>query len=50
MRRGANMPIQWTNPAEGAGSFNGKGRIRTADTRIFSAVLYQLSYLAGRPT
>lgn len=26
---------------------NGKGRDRTADTRIFSAVLYQLSYLAG---
>lgn len=26
---------------------NGQGRSRTADTRIFSAVLYQLSYLAA---
>jgi hypothetical protein len=25
----------------------GQGRNRTSDTRIFSAVLYQLSYLAG---
>ena len=26
--------------------FNGQGRDRTADTRIFSPVLYQLSYLS----
>src|SRR6186997_1281314 len=26
---------------------NGQGRDRTADTRIFSPVLYQLSYLSG---
>jgi hypothetical protein len=29
------------------GSSHGWGRIRTADTRVFSAVLYQLSYPAG---
>ncbi len=28
---------------------DGQGRNRTADTRIFSPLLYQLSYLAGRP-
>jgi hypothetical protein len=28
-------------------SENGEGRNRTADTTIFSRVLYQLSYLAG---
>ena len=27
--------------------FDGQGRSRTADTAIFSRVLYQLSYLAG---
>ena len=27
---------------------NGQGRNRTADTRIFSPLLYQLSYLAQR--
>ena len=26
---------------------NGQGQNRTADTRIFSPLLYQLSYLAG---
>ena len=26
----------------------GQGRDRTADTRIFSPLLYQLSYLAGK--
>ena len=31
--------------------FNGQGQNRTADTRIFSPLLYQLSYLAeGRET
>ena len=30
-------------------SRNGQGRNRTADTRIFSPLLYQLSYLAGMP-
>ena len=29
-----------------AGLGNGQGRNRTADTRIFSPLLYQLSYLA----
>jgi hypothetical protein len=29
-----------------AGVANGQGRNRTADTRIFSPLLYQLSYLA----
>jgi hypothetical protein len=28
-------------------SVDGQGRSRTADTAIFSRVLYQLSYLAG---
>ncbi len=32
-----------------AASENGQGRIRTADTRIFSPLLYQLSYLPVRP-
>ena len=27
--------------------FDGQGRNRTADTRIFSPLLYQLSYLAS---
>jgi hypothetical protein len=27
---------------------NGEGQNRTGDTTIFSRVLYQLSYLAGR--
>jgi hypothetical protein len=30
--------------------FNGQGRNRTADTRIFSPLLYQLSYLACSAT
>src|SRR2546425_12966177 len=30
-----------------AAAANGQGRNRTADTRIFSPLLYQLSYLAG---
>ena len=30
-------------------NLNGQGRNRTADTLIFSQVLYQLSYLAGYP-
>jgi hypothetical protein len=29
-------------------AMDGEGRNRTADTTIFSRVLYQLSYLAGR--
>ncbi len=29
---------------------DGQGRNRTADTRIFSPLLYQLSYLAGTCT
>ena len=32
----------------GSGSECGQARIRTADTCIFSAVLYQLSYLAAK--
>jgi hypothetical protein len=31
------------------GNTSGQGQNRTADTRIFSPLLYQLSYLAGRP-
>jgi hypothetical protein len=31
-----------------ADSVNGQGRNRTADTQIFSLLLYQLSYLAER--
>ncbi len=30
------------------GPHSGQGRNRTADTRIFSPLLYQLSYLASR--
>lgn len=33
--------------AQAAESNGGQGRNRTSDTRIFSAVLYQLSYLAS---
>jgi hypothetical protein len=40
-RRGSN----WLNPK---GSGYGQGQNRTADTRIFSPLLYRLSYLAGR--
>jgi hypothetical protein len=32
----------------GGNEDGGQGRNRTADTGIFSAVLYQLSYLAGK--
>ena len=32
----------------GASKNGGKGRDRTDDTRIFSPLLYQLSYLANR--
>ena len=32
------------------GFSGGQGRNRTTDTRIFSPLLYQLSYLAGRRT
>ena len=35
----------WLNPK---GSGYGQGQNRTADTRIFSPLLYRLSYLAGR--
>jgi hypothetical protein len=31
-----------------ASRLDGEGQNRTADTTIFSRVLYQLSYLAGR--
>ena len=34
-------------PATRAGIQSGQRQNRTADTGIFSAVLYQLSYLAG---
>ena len=30
-----------------AGQSNGRGRNRTGDTRIFSPLLYQLSYLSN---
>jgi hypothetical protein len=33
-------------PSQPSESRGGQGRNRTSDTRIFSAVLYQLSYLA----
>ena len=32
---------------QGAFGFGGQGRNRTADTRIFNPLLYQLSYLAA---
>jgi hypothetical protein len=32
-----------------ASSVSGQGQNRTADTQIFSLLLYQLSYLAERP-
>src|SRR6185312_14022573 len=39
----------WLNrPPDGRA--NGEGQDRTGDTTIFSRVLYQLSYLAGRRT
>ncbi len=38
--------LQSNDPRPGVGRANGQGRSRTADTVIFSHVLYQLSYLA----
>ena len=41
-------PIEpWITRFDGGFSY-GQGRNRTADTRIFSPLLYQLSYLASR--
>lgn len=39
---------KWKRPTENswALNFGGQGRNRTVDTRIFSPLLYQLSYLA----
>ena len=43
-RNGADAPGGW---AERKGAdFGGQGQNRTADTRIFSPLLYRLSYLA----
>src|SRR3982750_934061 len=36
--------LLWAAPTQ-----SGQGRSRTADTRIFSPLLYQLSYLAAHP-
>ena len=49
------LPIElrtFGRPSTTAPSSSGQGRNRTADTTIFSRVLYQLSYLANkyRPT
>ena len=35
------------NPPRRMPTANGQGRSRTADTAVFSRVLYHLSYLAG---
>jgi hypothetical protein len=43
--------LDWLRCCEASLSFDvfgGQGRDRTADTRIFSPLLYQLSYLAAR--
>jgi hypothetical protein len=36
-----------SKPVQVVDFYGGQGRDRTADTRIFSPLLYQLSYLAG---
>jgi hypothetical protein len=50
--RDSNPGFRTENPvrevsATGGSLRNGEGQNRTADTTIFSRVLYQLSYLAG---
>jgi hypothetical protein len=42
------MTVKGCPPVPNA--WNGEGQNRTGDTTIFSRVLYQLSYLAGRRT
>jgi hypothetical protein len=39
-------PFDFVSSYSYAGSTNGQERNRTSDTRIFSPLLYQLSYLA----
>ena len=39
--------MKTAKPPVGAAAENGQGQNRTADTRIFSPLLYQLSYLAA---
>src|SRR4051794_28092564 len=46
LRRSSSCP---PSPRIPDPSENGEGQNRTGDTTIFSRVLYQLSYLAGRP-
>ena len=43
---GAESPLERFCPAGAGRNLGGQGRNRTADTRIFSPLLYQLSYLA----
>ena len=49
IRRGYRV-AQSTGRREAGRGGNGEGQDRTGDTTIFSRVLYQLSYLAGRRT
>ena len=41
-------PPQVVKPAGALGITGGQGQNRTVDTRIFSPLLYQLSYLAAK--
>ncbi len=43
---GSSTYIKKSSPRERGRFFNGEGQNRTDDTRIFSPLLYQLSYLA----
>ena len=43
-----SVPLRSRRPGPQAGPGDGQGRSRTADTAIFSRVLYQLSYLAKK--
>ena len=45
-RNSRRNPKKWKNPNKIGGFIGGQGRDRTGDTRIFSPLLYQLSYLA----
>ena len=44
----AASPLRRDSTAFARAKAGGQGRNRTSDTRIFSAVLYQLSYLAWK--
>src|SRR5256712_5412976 len=48
-RQGEGRPVGHDQRGVGSCELSGQGQNRTADTRIFSPLLYQLSYLAKPP-